>query len=113
MSLLQGITTFTGALLFPLFLRLFWGKLTNIFGTIGGWIAALLIVGGMWVVNHGTQTAFIYQSSVIWIDMGLAAFVGVFTASALKGGKIKPALPVVLSGFTGAFIAGYLMSLLS
>lgn len=100
------ITTILGAFLFPIFLRLFWGRLVNKFGAIGGFLAAVIIVGTIWIINHGIDNHLIRQSGSTWIDMAWAAAIGIFTASAVAGGKIRKSFTNVGAAIVGGIIGG-------
>lgn len=100
------ITTILGAFIFPIFLRLFWGRLVNKFGAIGGFLAALVIVGTIWIINHGIENHLIQQSGSGWIDMAWAAAIGVFTASVVTGGKIKKSFSNIGAAVVGGVIGG-------
>lgn len=108
MTLQQAIATVAGGFLFPFLIRLMWGKLVEHFGPIGGWMAAGMIVGTTWAINHGT--GMIFQSGEAWVDMGLAAGVGLVVASALRGGKVSKALPNILAALVGGMAGGLLLS---
>jgi hypothetical protein len=103
------ITTILGAFLFPIFLRLFWGRLVNKFGAIGGFLAALVIVGTIWVINHGMENHLIQQSGSGWIDMAWAAAIGVFTASVVSGGKIRKSYTNIGAGVVGGIVGGIVL----
>lgn len=109
MTLAQIITTFVGAMTFPLMIELAWGKLVDEFGTAGGFMAALFIVGTVWALNH--HVGLIHQSGE-WVDMGLAAGVGIFVSGSIKGGNVAKGLKVAGYAVIGAVIAGYVLSLL-
>lgn len=49
------VATVFGGFLFPFLIWLLWGKLVENFGTFGGWMAALFIVGTTWTINHGVM----------------------------------------------------------
>lgn len=113
MSVQAIITTIFGAFLLPLFIRLFWGRLANRFGGIGGVIAAIVIVGTIWIINHGMNNHLIQQSGSGWIDMAWAAAIGIFTASVATGGKIKKSFgnigAALVGGVMGAVVLAFLM----
>ncbi|OOM74450.1 hypothetical protein CLPUN_39030 [Clostridium puniceum] len=104
------ITTILGAFLFPIFLRLFWGRLVNKFGAIGGFLAAIIIVGTIWIINHGIDNHLIQQSGGAWIDMAWAAAIGVFTASIVAGGKLKKSFVNIGAGIVGGIIGGIVIT---
>lgn len=106
------ITTIFGAFIFPLFLRLFWGRLVNKLGAIGGFLASISIVGTIWVFNHGFNSHLIQQSGNTWIDMAWAAAIGVFTASVLSGGKIEKSFLNIGAGLVGGIIGGIVLVLM-
>lgn len=110
MTLSLGIATVVGSALFPLVIRLGWGKLVDEFGAIGGWMAAAFIVGTIWALNHGLATPMITQTGA-WVDQGLAAGIGIWVASSLAGDKPGKSLPVVLAAVVGGVIGGWLLSL--
>lgn len=108
MTIQQALATIAGGFLFPFVIRLAWGKLVDHFGPIGGWMAAGCIVGTTWAINHGT--GLITQSGTVWIDMGLAAGVGLLVASAVRGGKVDKAVPNIVAALVGGIIGGLLLS---
>lgn len=108
------ITTVVGAAMFPFIIRLLWGHFTKEFGTFGGFMSALWIVGVMWALNHGYAHAngagLIYQTGG-WVDMGLAAGIGLLVASVLQGAKVdKHTTTNILGAFIGALIAGLILA---
>lgn len=110
MTIEAAIKTLLGAIMFSFIVRLVWDELVKIFGALGGWISAGLIVGSMWMINH--HLGLINQSGEIWIDMALAVAFGVFFATALEGGKIKKSLPVLLGCCLGGILAGIVLAIL-
>lgn len=108
MTIELAVATIVGAAIFPFLLRLLWGKLVENFGPIGGWMAAGFIVGTTWTLNHGMNL--IYQSGTAWVDMGLAAGVGLVTASTLAGGKFTKAVPNIVAALVGGVIGGLILS---
>jgi hypothetical protein len=52
----------------------------------------------------------ITQSGTAWIDMGLAAGVGLLTASTLGGGKFSKAVPNIVAALLGGIVGGLLLS---
>ena len=111
MTAATAIATFAGGFLFPFVIRMIWGKMVDVWGPIGGWMAAAFVTGTVWTINHGISTPMIFQSGVSWVDMGLAAGVGVYVASAVMGGDIKKSLTNVFGAVTGGIAAGLLLSL--
>ena len=73
MTVKEIIMTITGAAIFSFLVITVWGKLVNLFGAIGGFIAAMLIPGTMWIVNHGVNNHLIKQkwnlSGLIWLGL--------------------------------------------
>ena len=106
MELGQIISTIVGGFLFPFLIATMWGRLVEAFGPIGGWMAALFIVGTMWSLNHGL--GMIYQSGTSWVDMAWAAGTGLFLADVFAGKKINGS--TVLAGILGGIIGGFLLS---
>jgi len=108
MTVKEIIMTITGAAIFSFLVIILWGKLVNWFGAIGGFIAAMLIPGTMWIINHGVNNHLIKQSGTVWIDMAWAVGIGVFISSKIQGGKVTKAkntlMAVILSGIIGGYI---------
>jgi hypothetical protein len=102
------IATVFGGFLFPFLIALMWGKLVDTFGAAGGWMAALFIVGTVWAINHGT--GLITQSGSAWVDMGLAAGVGLLVSSTVSGGKFGKAVPNIVAAIIGGILGGLLLS---
>lgn len=107
----QAIATIIGGFLFPFAIRLMWGKMVDEWGAIGGWMAAAFIVGTVWSINHGISNPMITQSGGVWIDMAVAAGVGVYVASVIRGGNIKGSLINIAAAVAGGGIAGFFLSL--
>lgn len=102
-------TTITGAFLLPFFIRILWGRFVNKFGAIGGFLAAISVVGTIWILDHGMKNHLIQQGSSGWIDMGLAAAVGVFTASVVTGGKVKKSFTNLGAAAVGGIISAIML----
>lgn len=109
MSLGLAIATVVGAAIFPLMIRLIWGSLVDDFGPIGGFLAAGFVVGLAWTINHGIESSLIYQTGA-WVDMGLAAGVGVLTADVVGGNSLGKATPKILAAIVGGILAGLILS---
>lgn len=104
-----AIATMVGAAMFPLFIRLVWGELVEDFGPIGGWMAAAFIVGTLWSINHGLETPMIHQTGA-WVDMAVAAGVGIYTAELIRGKLCNDSLPRVFAAIVGGILAGLVLS---
>ncbi|WP_105616591.1 Lin0368 family putative glycerol transporter subunit [Vallitalea okinawensis] len=102
------ISTFAGGFIFAFMIRLLWGKFVEDWGSIGGWMAAGVIVGTAWTLNHGV--GLIYQSGGAWIDMAFAAFSGLFLASAIvDGDDMKKGLVNAVMGIIGGILGGFIL----
>lgn len=113
MTLAQAIVTIVGGFIFPFFAYTMWGKMVEQWGAIGGWLAALFVAGSAWTLSHGIEHPFIVQSGPAWVDMALAAGIGVLVASAIRGGCIKKASPNILAALVGGVLGGFILSLMS
>lgn len=109
MSVTQIISTLFGAALFPFIVRLVWGILVEDLGPIGGFMSAAFVVGTIWSINHGLEVGLIHQTGA-WVDMGLAAGVGVLTADVVSGNSLKKALPKIAAGIFGGILGGLILS---
>jgi hypothetical protein len=110
MSAELAITTFLGGFIYPVLIRLIWGKMVENWGPIGGWMAGGFIVGTSWALIHGMSSPFINQTGA-WIDMAWAAAIGLFIASAINGGSVKKAIPHLVSSLIGGTIAAVILAL--
>lgn len=97
--------------MYPLMIRLVWQNLADDFGPFGAFMAAMFVAGTFWVINHGLETPLIHQTG-LWVDMGLAAGIGVLTADVLGEKSLKKALPNIAAALTGGFFAGYVLSII-
>lgn len=111
MTLDATITTFAGAFIFPFLIRLCWGKFCDDWGMIGGWMAAGMIVGTTWCLNHGV--GLIVQSpDSAWVDMAFAAGAGLFAASAASGDNIGKGFVNLAVALVGGTLGGFILSCL-
>lgn len=102
------ISTFAGGFIFAFLLRTMWGKFVENWGSIGGWMAAGMIVGTAWTLNHGV--GLMYQSGGAWVDQAFAAFAGLFLASAIvDGASVKKGLVNVCASVVGGIIGGFVL----
>ncbi|WP_315115881.1 Lin0368 family putative glycerol transporter subunit [uncultured Clostridium sp.] len=108
MTLKLAIATIAGAAIFPFLIRMVWGRLVDKFGAIGGWMAAGILVGTTWCLNHGINM--IHQTGRAWIDMAWAAAVGLITATYMHGGSIKKSSETIVGAVIGGIIGGFLLS---
>lgn len=111
MTVAAFITTFAGGFLFPFFIRMAWGKMVDSWGPIGGWMAAAFITGTIWTLNHGIITPMIEQSGSAWVDMGLAAGVGCWVATARLGLNMKKSIKNIVAAVSGGVVGALLLSL--
>lgn len=111
MTAKEIIMTIMGAAIFSFLVIVLWGKLVNKLGVIGGFIAAMLIPGTMWILNHGIKNHLIWQSGTVWIDMAWAVGIGVFISSKIQGGKITKAQNAVVAVILGGIIGGYILTI--
>lgn len=107
MSIGIALATIAGGFLFPFAIRMMWGKMVDEWGAIGGWMAAAFIVGTVWTINHGIPKSMIYQSGTVWVDMAVAAGIGVFTASLLTGGKFSKSIVNLAALLLAAWLADF------
>jgi hypothetical protein len=128
------MTTVFGMFVFVFVVNLCWGRMVEDFGPYAGIFAAGLIVGSIWVMNHAlpgvgiggefaidangntVQPGLIQQAFDFggpWIDMGWAAAVGLFVASAYAGASVKRAIPSLAAAIIGGAIGGVAVGLIS
>ncbi|MGX7205746.1 Lin0368 family putative glycerol transporter subunit [Enterococcus pingfangensis] len=111
MSFSLGFATLLGSFLFPFFIRIAWGKMVDAWGPAGGLVAATLITGTIWTLNHGISTPMITQSGTIWVDMGLAAGVGCWVATAQLGFNKQKSLKNIFTAIIGGIFGAGILTL--
>lgn len=109
MGFQEAVLTIIGSFVFTFLVLTVWGRLVNSAGPVGGYIAALMIPGTMWILNHGIKNHFIYQTGSVWIDMAWAVGVGVCVSSKIKGKKIFKAKNTIIAAIIGGFIGGCIL----
>lgn len=134
MSPASVVTTIFGAFCFAFTASLCWSKLTEDFRAAGGLLAAAIIVGTFWVLNHkmpgwgiepalheSAETGRKMQYGLIhqahdyggpWIDMGFAVGVGLWVGSIYTGGKVRPSVSRLLVVLAGGLLGGALAGLI-
>ncbi|MEX2805544.1 hypothetical protein AB3329_10665 [Streptococcus sp. H31] len=110
MTISQILLTVLGGFALPFAVLLIWGRLVLKWHALGGFMAALVIIGPIWLLNHGIPAAFIKQAGPVFIDMGLATDVGVYVHGLLAGGKIKQSWLNVLAALFGGILAGFVLN---
>jgi len=132
------ITSIFGSFAVAFTVLLSWPKLVKDFGAKGGFIAAALIIGTFWIVNHKLpgygfstgllvdaenlpmQFSLIHQGargSAPWVDMGFAIAMGFVVADLLcspkgtRGGLFKEMLPRWVVVVLGGIVGGVLVGL--
>lgn len=61
----------------------FWSKIVDIFGIVGGWVSALVLIGPLWYINH-YKSLILHDDEEVFIDMGLAIATTTVVISILK-----------------------------
>lgn len=112
MTLTEGLLTMLGGFILPFFILILWGRLVAKWRAWGGFLAALLTVGPIWLFNHGLPNPLIKQSGPVFIDMGLATALGILVFGLLEGQSFKKTLPTLVACFIGAGLAGLVLSVL-
>lgn len=132
------LTSIFGSFAVTFTVILSWPKLVKDFGAIGGFIAAALIIGTFWLVNHKLpgfgfstglavdanglpmQFSLIHQGargSAPWVDMGWAIAIGFVVADVLcapkekRTGLLKEAFPRWAVIIAGGVVGGILVGL--
>ena len=138
MSPVSVLTTVFGAFCVTFVVIICWSRLVDDFGAIGGMMAAGIIVGTFWVMNHKLpgfginpegiphpdggwkQFGLIYQGfrgASPWVDMGTAFGAGLWVCGLCgvpKGRKLRMAaesVPRLAAAIVGGAIGGAIMGL--
>ena len=103
--MMKHVRIFVGAFVVGLAIMGAWGQISNEYGTIGGWLAALFIVTPTWFVNH--YCGLIHQDGA-WVDQGLAlGAAGMFKGLFLDGaGAFAEAVPLLAVVCVGGALGG-------
>ncbi len=101
------IPTFAGAFIFPFLITLCWGKMVEVWGPIGGWMAGGFIVGTSWTLNHGV--GLIVQSGA-WVDQAWAAGIGLLAAAIVRGASLKRSYSTILFSVIGGLLAAFILA---
>ncbi|WP_294377455.1 Lin0368 family putative glycerol transporter subunit [uncultured Clostridium sp.] len=110
MDIHDMVTTIIGAGIFTFIVIILWDKFVNRLGAIGGFIAAMVIPGTMWILNHGTAKHLIQQSGNVWIDMAWAVGIGVLVSSIIQGGNFKKSRITMFAAIVAGIVAGYMLT---
>ncbi|MDR2956544.1 MAG: hypothetical protein LBV43_15835 [Prevotella sp.] len=132
------VTSIFGSFAVAFTVLLCWPKLVKDFGAKGGFIAAALIIGTFWIVNHKLpgygfstglltdienlpmQFSLIHQGargSAPWVDMGFAIAMGFIVADLLcapkgtRSGLVKEFIPRWIVIVLGGMVGGVLVGL--
>ena len=113
------ITTIFGAFAVTFTVLMSWPKLVKDFGPIGGFMAAALIIGTFWLVNHklpgfGFSTGLLNDADGLPMQFSLihqGIFADVLCApKGTRGGLLKEAFPrwvvIILGGIVGGIFVG-------
>lgn len=109
MDFKEVLLTIGGSFIFSFLVLTVWGRLVNSMGVIGGYLAALMIPGTMWIFNHGIKYHLIYQTGSVWIDMAWAVAIGICVSSKIKGKKILAAKNTIMAAIIGGMLGGYIL----
>lgn len=96
-----------GFMIVGLFVGGVWGTFAEKYGIAGGWMAAVIIIGPMWFMNH-----FIglipNEDGAAFVDMGLGVGIACFMRDAFKLGvsSAVESVPTLLLVAVGAVIGG-------
>lgn len=90
-----------------------WGKFTEMYGIVGGWFAAFIIIGGMWFLNHYVGLIK-HEDDSAFVDMAFGiAICGTMRDTFMKGtDALVSSLPTLLFVAIGAVIAGIVSALI-
>ena len=138
MSPAGALTTAFGAFCVTFVVIVCWGRLVEDFGALGGMIAASLIIGTFWVLNHKLPGFGIYPEGIPhpdgglkqfgliqqgfrgaspWVDMGTAIATGTWVCGICEAAKAQrrrlmaESVPRVAAALLGGALGGALAGL--
>ena len=88
------LSTFAGSAICGGFAFGIWPELWKTYGLMGGWLAATLIIGIMWYMNH-YNGAILNPPGKIWLDQGWCAYTGLLSDRRCTGGNCSLENPFV------------------
>lgn len=96
-----------GFMIVGLFVGGVWGVFADKYGIAGGWMAAVIIIGPMWFMNHHVGLI-PNEDGAAFVDMGLGVGVACFMRDAFKLGvsSAVDSMPTLLFVAVGAVIGG-------
>lgn len=109
---MKHLGTVVGSAIAGMFVMSVWGELAGAYGFIGGWFAALAIIGVMWFMNHFVG---LINNDGAWVDMA----VGIGVAGTARGGfdagfsTVVAALPTLAFVLIGGALGGVCAYLLT
>lgn len=88
-----------------------WGLFSSAYGILGGWLAALFIIGPMWFMNHH-MGLIPNEDGAAFVDMGLGVGVACLMKDVFVNGASTgvDALPTLLLVAVGATIGGIVVA---
>jgi hypothetical protein len=103
MKFLRGLIGYTIA---GMIVMAVWGEL-GAFGIFGGYLAALIIIGPMWFMNHFVNLTG-NEDDAAFVDMGLAIGIcGIMRDTFINGtNSLVSSLPTIGLVFVGAVLGG-------
>jgi len=110
MDIIIALKIMAGGFLFTFLIQVFWERFVKKFGSFGGILAATLIPGSMWILNHGMSHPLISQNGNIWIDMAWAPAVGGITYSLLSGKKTNKSFSNIIAAIIGGVLSGFIIN---
>lgn len=88
-----------GFLIAAVMVTTLWGEFVEFYGIVGGWIAAFIIIGPMWLMNHYLELI-PNDKDAAFVDMGL----GIAVCGVVKGTLIYGMSGLLLSLPTLAYV---------
>jgi len=103
---MKYLSMFIGAMIVGALVFGIWPEMWKSYGIMGGWLAAVIIIGLCWFMNHWLGL-FINSDRSIWIDQGLPiATAGVAWAMVRFGANFADCLPTMLFVAIGGILGG-------
>lgn len=104
---MKFIRSFIGYMIAGVLVMAVWGQLTEAGGIFGGYLAATILVGPLWFMNHYINLVD-NKNDAAFVDMGLAIGIcGIFRDMFLTGTQsFVDSLPTILLVSLGAVVGG-------
>ncbi|PKM56624.1 MAG: hypothetical protein CVU98_10295 [Firmicutes bacterium HGW-Firmicutes-3] len=103
---MKQLGTFIGSMISGVLVFAVWGQLASGYGLLGGWFAALVVIGLAWSLCHYVGVID-NKDGAAWVDLGLPVGVAGTALGVFNGVPLSHALPTLGILAVGAIFGGF------